>query len=525
MIKPPWVAVFLTSLAAVAHADYQDWCGWTNLAARIGDENVPNGAGVILGQVESADSSGHYLAFDTSAEPEDQNFSGKWILGRSGGTTNPSSHATMVGGMCYGHEQGMANGITFINAYEVNDWLGNGHMRTGQGAGTPPKDNIGLQKIWNNSWVGSLGTTSSDHNLLRRLDWIVSRDDVVVIVGISNGTQQQPLLSYGYNSIAVGRRNGDHASGDVASPYEGSGRMRPDLVAPLFTTSEATATISAAAAMLIEQVRDAGNSLDADGETPEVVKAILMASATHNGVAGEAWSNNPAVEGSDRGITLRPIDETVGAGHVNVDHAHLIMSEGKQLGAATGVNASSLSGWSLETMSPNQQRSWLIASEGVTDAFSAAITWNRTVANNFSSFTLADFDLELLRLTAQGEESSLIGSPGLDIFSGGNIASSSSIDNVEHLYVTGLHAGRYILRLTRPADDAGGSNINVGVAWISTDPRPDADIDGDGDVGIFDLLTLLERWGGCDLCEADIEGSGLVDVVDLQLLIDFWLGL
>lgn len=524
-MKRSLLALCLASLATPAQADYQDWCGWTDLAARIGTEAVPNGAGVILGQVESADANGYYLAFDQSADPEDPNFSGKWAQRRSGGTKNPSSHATMVGGMCYGLEQGLASGITFINAYELNDWIGTGCMHTGQGGSSPPEDVIGAQKIWNNSWVGTLGSTSTNHDLLRRLDWIVSRDDVVVVVGLNNGTQHQPLLSYGYNSIAVGRRDGDHSSGDVASPYEGSGRMRPDIVAPLFTTSEATATVSAAVAMLVEQVRSATNAIDVDGETPEVIKAVLMASATHNGIIGETWSNDAASEGSDRGITTRPIDATVGAGHVNVNHAHLVMSGDKQPGAASGENSATLTGWSLETLSPGDQRSWLIASEGVTDAFSAVITWNRTVANTFTSFSLADFDLELLRLPSQDAETSLIGARGLDVFAGGNVASRSSVDNVEHLYVTGLRPGRYILRVTRPAADAGGNTINVGVAWIATDPRTDADIDHDDTVGILDLLSLLERWGECDLCEADIEGSGTVDVVDLQLLIDSWLSL
>ena len=301
--------------------------------------------------------------------------------------------------------------------------------------------------------------------------------------------------------------------------------MRPDLVAPLFTTSESTATVSAAVAMLVEQVRDAANALHADGERPEVIKAVLMASATHNGIIGETWSNDAAVDGTDRGITVRPIDATVGAGHVNVDQAHLLMSGGKQTGAASGTSAASLAGWSLETLSPGEQRSWLFASEGVTDAFSAVITWNRTVNNSFTTYTLANFGLELLRITSQGEETTLIGSRGIGVFDGGNIASRSDVDNAEHLYITGLHAGRYILRATRPAGDSGGSSIDIAVAWIATDPVPDADIDDDDTVAVLDLLTLLAQWGECDLCEADIEGSGLVDAIDLQLLLDAWLGL
>jgi hypothetical protein len=518
--KCVYAAIASVGLVTVAHAGYLDWCGWTDLVARIGAENVPTGAGVIIGQVESEDTNGYYVAFDNASTPAE--FDGKYIAKRSGGTNTASSHATMVGGTCYGLDDGLAPGITFINAWTVNGWLGSDYMHTSQGSGTPPDEAMGAQKIWNHSWVGSTGSTSSNTDLLRRLDWVVSRDDVVVVVGLNNGTQQQPLLSYGFNTISVGRRDGDHSSGLVPAPYDGQGRMKPDITGPLYTTSETTATLSAAAAMLVQHVRD-DESLPTEGESLEVVKAILMASATHDGASGALWTNGAPDSGDDRGLTNQPIDATVGAGHLDVNRSHLVMAAGQQPGAASGEAAAGQEGWALESISPGEQRSWLIESAGYTDAFSAMITWNRTVASNFGSFTLADMDLELLRLTANNQVTELIGYRGLVIFDGGNVASRSTVDNVEHVYVTGLRPGRYILRVTRSAEDAGGNDIPVGIAWIGEDPVIDADIDGDASIGVLDLLKLLTQWGMCDLCRGDLEGSGHVDSVDLYLLIDAWL--
>ncbi len=56
--------------------------------------------------------------------------------------------------------------------------------------------------------------------------------------------------------------------------------------------------------------------------------------------------------------------------------------------------------------------------------------------------------------------------------------------------------------------------------------EPDADLDGDGSVGILDLLILLTNWGPCpdppDPCPADLDGDGTVGIFDLLILITSW---
>ena len=49
------------------------------------------------------------------------------------------------------------------------------------------------------------------------------------------------------------------------------------------------------------------------------------------------------------------------------------------------------------------------------------------------------------------------------------------------------------------------------------------DIDGDGSVGIGDLLALLASWGPCPApCPEDLNGDGMVDIQDLLDLLSAW---
>ncbi len=54
-------------------------------------------------------------------------------------------------------------------------------------------------------------------------------------------------------------------------------------------------------------------------------------------------------------------------------------------------------------------------------------------------------------------------------------------------------------------------------------PPPVGDLDGDGSVGVSDLLIVLGAWGPCRAdCAADLDESGDVGVPDLLLLLSNW---
>ena len=51
------------------------------------------------------------------------------------------------------------------------------------------------------------------------------------------------------------------------------------------------------------------------------------------------------------------------------------------------------------------------------------------------------------------------------------------------------------------------------------------DLDGDGSVGVKDLLILLGNWGpcaDCTACVADLDGDCIVGVKDLLILLGNW---
>jgi len=90
-----------------------------------------------------------------------------------------------------------------------------------------------------------------------------------------------------------------------------------------------------------------------------------------------------------------------------------------------------------------------------------------------------------------------------------------------------------------PFDDGFGPSLLVGGAFaLAGDvpslnmakwrPEPSsttacpADLNGDGDVTLGDLLQLLSAWGPCRDCPEDLDGSGAVDLSDLLILLAQW---
>ena len=83
------------------------------------------------------------------------------------------------------------------------------------------------------------------------------------------------------------------------------------------------------------------------------------------------------------------------------------------------------------------------------------------------------------------------------------------------------------------SSDYGGSGYDTSFGWGMVnafaavkavdveDPCP-ADIDGNGSVGVDDLLALIANWGPCTGCAGDFDESGAVGVDDLLLLIGAW---
>ncbi|MCH7604233.1 MAG: hypothetical protein IIB54_15870, partial [Planctomycetes bacterium] len=70
-----------------------------------------------------------------------------------------------------------------------------------------------------------------------------------------------------------------------------------------------------------------------------------------------------------------------------------------------------------------------------------------------------------------------------------------------------------------------GTSDDLNNNGIPDECETPGDLDGDGVVGVKDLLILLGAWGSCpdcDNCPADLNGDCLVGVLDLLILLSNW---
>jgi hypothetical protein len=69
----------------------------------------------------------------------------------------------------------------------------------------------------------------------------------------------------------------------------------------------------------------------------------------------------------------------------------------------------------------------------------------------------------------------------------------------------------------------GYSNGVLSQYWLEFDTGCFADIDGDGTVGIGDLLAVIQGWGPCGAdCPGDVTANGSVGIHDLLSVLKHW---
>lgn len=422
--------------------------GYTDLLNRLNPNPPPTGAGIFVTQVEAAVNGNSFI--DTSLVTGE--FNGKTIIGLPG-NSGISNHANKVGRSLYGNLS-FAPGISNIHIYDADLWLDHGFLNFDNNA-LPPA--VETRDIQNHSWVGSYENTADDNEALQRLDMAIERDGFLAIVGVDNGsaTPLPNLLSNAYNTISVGLSSGNSSSGKTTVGLDGSGRIKPDLVTPQSGVGDyssfATPWVSATSALLLES-----NFGNLDAQQPESVKAAILAGATKTEFP--SWSRSPT----------QPIDLTYGAGELNIDNAHRILTSLQQ--EASSFSVVNPTGWDYDNISPSADFSYFFdVPAGSTADLSALVTWNRDVAFNSGVLTpeIADINLNF---------SSSIGFTPQQLID----QSISGVDNIEHIYQTGLPEGRYVLELS--AD----SWTDFAIAWdarlISAIPEPGS------------LLLLLAGW-------------------------------
>lgn len=82
------------------------------------------------------------------------------------------------------------------------------------------------------------------------------------------------------------------------------------------------------------------------------------------------------------------------------------------------------------------------------------------------------------------------------------------------------------VRITNPGDPGRTPSIEIDAFSDVAAAEVSADLDGDGVVGVTDLLQMLGAWGPCpdppDPCVEDLDGDDFVGVVDLLMLLGHW---
>ncbi|MFO0829621.1 MAG: hypothetical protein U0572_15890 [Phycisphaerales bacterium] len=510
----PTSAALLATLgiAAIAAADTFTDIGYTALIARLGAGNVPTGAGIGVGQVEAQETPGNFGPDTANAD-----FVGTTFSPQSG-AMGLSGHATTVGLAYYGNTSSVAPGVTDVFVWEAGAWATTGYLKTNQGATPPAFPPSGL-RVFNHSWIGSFGGSFLDNDALRRLDFAIQRDNLMVLLGTNNGagSPAYALLAYGYNGITVGLANGQHCNAITPAGLDGPNRRKPEIVAPASFTSFSTPIVSASSALLLGATdTDPMLALNPNADKSIVIKSVLLAGATHR----SGWSNGAVTSGPNRGTTSTPLDPLYGADLLNVDRSHLILTGQEHDASASIPLAPTIdeSGWDfIPSIGSNASVYYRFRIFEQVPEVSILATWNRSVATNFGSFNLMDIDLTLWKISGTALQP-LIGEAGVSVFGAGNVSSTSTIDNVEHLYINNLVAGDYVIEVKRKTGSQ--TALPVAVAWYIPKTTKFGDLNDDDVVDAADLAILLGSWGNSG--PADLNDDGTIDAADLAILLGEW---
>ncbi|HMP80185.1 MAG TPA: S8 family serine peptidase, partial [Pirellulaceae bacterium] len=465
---------FNQSLFAQATADE---IGLTALRHRLGAAS-PTGDGVAVMLVEGLTSANSYMPDRTTPELANKN-----ITDRSSNGSN-STHATSVASIGFGSHTGIAPGVSRIDVFKVfdlgdlnTDWLGGSYLRFGGGL---PAVETEL-RVQNHSWAAGATFDASTVEVMRRLDYAVHRDNVVAVAGIANakGSAVPPMLGSTYNAIIVGNSNGNSSHGPTGG--EIAGRSKPDIVGPYGVSSYSTPVVSGCAALLVQTADLLGNPNRGRTET---IKAILLSGATKDVFAGLANPWNRV----DNGQFVEPLDRRFGAGLVNINNSHLIISSSEQNG--TDLIMDSPIGWDWETLTETDNiRRYFFELGNVSDVtFSATATWLRRIhptgagANLFetSEATLSTIELRLFEANQDMSLGNLIDT------------SLSPIDNVQHIFRTDLPGNqRYALEVRLAGLPTGQLSENFSGAWFTSSvPVPEPSTFA---VCLFCVIVVLAR--------------------------------
>ena len=450
-LRPVCVLMALAALAA--SAQNLDEIGVTALSAVAPGVD---GSGIRVAQPEAnADGdTNHPSAFEVSpavvSQPTNR-FAYASALGAATGFTNAvgseSGHANSVGAYFYGRTgHGSATNVAHVDNFDAEYFI---NFYVFSNLATLP------DPVVNQSFTFGNLTVSEQQAVDSAYDDYAAGNGTIFVSAANNlgnsGVVRAPGTAY--NSISVGAYyNGTY--GNSIGPTIDNGRCKPDITAPNAATSFSTPQVAGAAALMLQASARGDGGSDTNAATDlRTVKALLL-----NGAVKPAdWTNSAS----------SPLDMRYGAGMVNVLNSYQQLAGGKNpastsnsipLGAApipaTATNLISvLSGWNFTSIASDaaddsEQHYYFDAPNGLA---TATLVWNRQFGQTNIN------DLDLLMFDANNHLVAV---------------STSRVDNVEHIFLPRLAAGKYDLLVLKH----GGTNVvsdaeTYALAWAFVSPE------------------------------------------------------
>ena len=402
--------------AITANADDLDTIGLRLL--RVIDTNLI-GSGVKVAHPEGADGTAWQVNPAVVGQPTNL-FT---YISSDGSASNypnalgtESGHANTVAAFFYGTAFGVAPGVSHVDNYEANYFYQSNIVF----GGTFPARIVNQSFIFGNDL---LTQTTVD----AQYDEYAAQRNVLFVSGVGNGGPPSTPAT-AYNGIGVAAYGGFSSVG----PTIDNQRSKPDITAPGGVTSFSTPWVAGSAAVLAQAALrgDAGAGTTNAAFDLRTLKALLLNGA----VKPSNWTHTSSA----------PLDTRYGSGILNIFNSCKQLSAGKysfiestatSAGSNTN-NVASLTGWDLNSISDSPPQNRVnhyyfnpSMSTAKTFTLTATLVWNRQV----NQTGINDLDLFLYNTS----NSTLVA------------ASTSTVDNVEHIFITDLPAGRYDLQVSK----------------------------------------------------------------------------
>ena len=357
-----------------------------------------------------------------------------------------SDHADSVGANFYGMTgNGVATNVAHVDNFDANYFVN-----------TYVVSNLAVlnDSVVNQSFIftetnGSHASVGEQMKIDSVYDDFAAQHGTLFISGAGNGGPVNPSATC-YNGLGVAAYGGSSSYG----PTPDNGRCKPDITAPAGATSFSTPQVSGAAAVLMQAALrgDGGSDTNAAVDL-RTIKALLLNGAVKPG----DWTNS----------NVFPLDARYGAGVLNVFNSYRQLAGGKQASCATnsvGLNANHPPSSVTNTVSVNQAWAFGVITAGETNDVvihycfdvsdviaTVTLAWNRQLG----AVGVNDLDMYLYNCATSNEVASSI----------------SYVNNVEHLFVTNLAAGRYDLQVVK----YGGASVvsdaeSYALAWQFVPP-------------------------------------------------------